>query len=348
MKKNGFLLGKFLPPHNGHRFMCDFALGFCDHLFILVCSLSNEPIDGKLRYKWMKEMFAAYGNRVTIRHLDKVMPQEPSEHPDFWKIWRDECYDQCTKNMTHDRQPNFVFASEEYGMPLAAELQKKYEEVSGLPYSIEFIPVNIDRSIIPVSGAAIRNDPYSNWEFIPREVRPHFVKKIVIYGTESCGKTTVTKALAEEYKTVWCNEYARSYLEKQTGDPTYEMIERIFTGHMAQEDALLKVANKILFIDTDVITTKVWSEFFFGKSYPALDHACETRPYDLHIVLDTDIPFVPDPQRYGGDVRQIGTETFVKMLEHYNRKYIVIRASKHEDRMALIRHEIAKLFNRDD
>jgi len=81
----GFLLGKFMPPHRGHLMLCDFARSYCDELTVLVCSRPGDPIDGALRYDWMRELVP--GARIV--HFAKDVPQEPSEHPGFWRIWRE-------------------------------------------------------------------------------------------------------------------------------------------------------------------------------------------------------------------------------------------------------------------
>ena len=81
----GFLLGKFMPPHDGHLMMCDFARAYCDELTILVCTRLVEPIDGNLRYAWMCELCPW----ARVVHFDRDVPQEPSEAPDFWDIWRE-------------------------------------------------------------------------------------------------------------------------------------------------------------------------------------------------------------------------------------------------------------------
>ena len=58
MTTRGFLLGKFLPPHQGHVFLGQFARHHCDRLTILVCSLDRDPIPGALRFAWMQELFS--------------------------------------------------------------------------------------------------------------------------------------------------------------------------------------------------------------------------------------------------------------------------------------------------
>src|SRR4051794_24729201 len=123
----------------GHVFLCDFASAYVDELTILVCSLNSEPIPGSLRYAWMREMFP----RAQVLHLAEDVPQEPSEHPQFWDIWRKVV---CR---FHPEPIDFVFASEAYGRRLAMEIGAR------------FVPVDPTRAAVPVSGTAIRKAPFA-------------------------------------------------------------------------------------------------------------------------------------------------------------------------------------------
>ena len=69
----GFVLGKFMPPHKGHVFLCEFARQYCEHLTILVASLPDEPIPGRLRYEWMKRMFDDGGQTCSVVWTDEVL-----------------------------------------------------------------------------------------------------------------------------------------------------------------------------------------------------------------------------------------------------------------------------------
>src|SRR5438874_1068214 len=83
-KSHGLVIGKFFPPHLGHVHLCDFAGHWSDHLTIVVCSLRRESIPGAVRLAWMRELFP----RANVVNLDEELPQDPSEHPDFWPMWR--------------------------------------------------------------------------------------------------------------------------------------------------------------------------------------------------------------------------------------------------------------------
>ena len=187
--RHGMLLGKFLPPHKGHCFLVDFASNFVDKLTIVVGTLPSEPIPGKLRYRWMKELFP----QAQVVHLDKVLPQEPSEHPDFWDIWEQEL------RAILPQTPDVVFASESYGHKLAEVLNAR------------FIPVDPQRNSIPTSGTAIRENPFANWKYIPGPVRPYFLKRVCLFGPESTGKSTMAQKLANHFETTFVPEYAVSY-----------------------------------------------------------------------------------------------------------------------------------------
>jgi HTH-type transcriptional repressor of NAD biosynthesis genes len=274
--KKGMILGKFLPPHKGHCYLIDFAKNFVDDLTIVVGTLKNEPIEGKLRFQWIKELYP----ELNVVHLTDENPQDPSEHPDFWNIWKNSL------NNVLPYKPDYVFASEKYGHRLASEL------------GAMFIPVNISRDIIPISATEIRNNPFKNWQYIPDIVKPYFVKKVCIFGPESTGKSTLSKNLAKHYQTSFVPEYARVYLEEKNGEVFYDDMEYIAQGQKSSEKALIKKANKIIFSDTDILTTYIWSEFLFNKCEKWIFEESKKLNYDLYLLTDVDVPWVKDIVRY--------------------------------------------------
>lgn len=297
------ILGKFMPPHLGHVFAVDFARRFADPLTVLVCSLDREPIPGRLRHEWMRELFPT----CDVRHVTDDLPQEPAEHVDFWTIW----HDVVLRNTP--APPRWVFASEQYGHKLA--------EVLGAT----FIPVDIGRSLVPVSGTAVRTRPLTHWEYIPVCVRPHFVKRVCVFGPESTGKTTLARDLAKHFDTVWVGEFARGLLDHKGGrcDPTD--IELIARGQPAAEDALARQANRVLFCDTDVVTTTIWAELLFGGCPEWVVQVADERTYDLYLLLDVDVPWVDDSQRHLPHQRREFFDRCEHALRNRGRPYRVIR-----------------------
>jgi NadR type nicotinamide-nucleotide adenylyltransferase len=299
----GMVLGKFMPPHAGHLHLVDFARAFVDDLTVVVGTLAREPIPGSLRHAWMRELFPD----VRVVHLTDENPQDPSEHPEFWHIWRAS----LLRVLPH--APDYVFASDVYGAKLA--------EVLGA----RFVPVDPTRSAVPISGTLVRADPLVHWEHLPRPVRPYFVKRVCIFGPESTGKSTLARRLAAHFHTVHVPEFARSWLEAALGQVTREDMPLIARGQLAAEDALAREANRLLFCDTDALTTAIWSEALFGACDPRIRAHADERTYALHLLLDVDLPWVADPVRYLPNERRALFQRCEDALRRAGRPYAVIR-----------------------
>lgn len=298
----GLVLGKFLPPHRGHVYLCEFARTYVDELTVVVGTLKSEPIPGALRHQWMRELVP--GARVI--HLDEELPQDPSEHPEFWRVWKEALL------RVLPAVPDFVFASEGYGKALA-EL-----------FGATFVPVDLSRSAVPVSGTKIRSDPMRYWDYLPRCVRPHFARRVCVFGPESTGKSTLARDLAARFETVWVPEYARTHLEAQGGKVGPDDIPKIARGQRAAEDALARDANRALILDTDLLETTIWSEVLFGSCPDEVRAEAERRSCGLYLLTDVDVPWVPDAVRYLPDERRSFFDRCRRALEERKRRFIVL------------------------
>jgi HTH-type transcriptional regulator, transcriptional repressor of NAD biosynthesis genes len=300
--RRGLVLGKFLPPHDGHLYLIDFARRWVDELTVVVGTLASEPIDGALRYRWVRELCP--GARVV--HLTDENPQHPDEHPDFWRIWRDSLLGVLSE------KPDVVFASESYGPRLA--------EVLGAA----FVPVDPARAARAVSGTAVRADPLAHWDHLPPCVRAHYALRVCIFGPESTGKTTLARQLAARLDTAWVPEYARTLLEAQGGAIALEDIERIARGQLASEDALARRANRVLVCDTDVLATAIWSDVLFGDCPAWIRAEADRRACDLYLVTGVDVPWEPDPVRYLPDQRAAFLTRCLAELERRGRRVVTL------------------------
>jgi len=158
LKGRGVILGKFMPPHQGHRYLVDFGRAFADELWVVVCSLPGETIPGTVRFKWMQELFPG----VNVVHIEEVNPSANRQQPGAQKIWAEAVRKRIGKKI------DYVFASEPYGWDFAHELEA------------QFIPVDPSRDQFPISGTELRERPFRNWHFLPPVVRNWFVKDVVI------------------------------------------------------------------------------------------------------------------------------------------------------------------------
>lgn len=139
------------------------------------------------------------------------------------------------------------------------------------------------------------------------------VKKIVVIGPESTGKSTLCEKLANHYNTKWVPEYAREYLEKKGTEYIYDDLLTIAKGQIDLEEAISNgqwaISNQqkppfppsgnrgLLFIDTDMYVMKVWSEFVFNKCHNWILNRIAERKYDLYLLCDVDLPWIEDRLR---------------------------------------------------
>ncbi len=272
-KTTGMLLGKFMPPHQGHLTLARFAAEMVDELTIVVGSLKAEPIAGDLRYQWMTEEFP----NCNIVHLTDENPQLPEEHPDFWQIWHDSLM------RVLPSKPDFVFAGEDYGAPLAETL------------GATFIPAPDGRDALPISATMIREKPITHWDMIAPAARPYFLKRFTLIGAETTGKSSLAKSLATHYSTVYVPEYAYSYIRAHGSDLNSDDFIKIAEGQAASETALARQARGILISDTNTLMTELWAEELLGHIPDGLTHA----PNDTHIFL-----CMPDGMDWQDDIHR--------------------------------------------
>eukprot|EP01136_Pigoraptor_vietnamica_P004068 Opistho-1_new@34031 len=146
------------------------------------------------------------------------------------------------------------------------------------------------------------------------------IKKVVILGPESTGKSTLCELLAQHYRMQWCPEFAREYLLTNGKNYTFEDLLTIAKGQLALEDEYTALVNSqwsmvnertwvnphsltssdqtpLLFVDTDMYVMKVWCEYVFEKCHQFILDQVVERKYDLYLLCNTDLPWVKDELR---------------------------------------------------
>lgn len=164
---------------------------------------------------------------------------------------------------------------------------------------------------------------------------PSNIIKVVLFGPESTGKTTLAKQLAVHYNTKWVPEYAREYLqakwdrEQKTCEP--KDLLPIAAGQMQMENEFTKQANSLLFCDTDLLETKVYSEaYYLGSCDPLLEKYALENTYDLYLLTNIDVPWKKDDLRDKPDAREEMFSFFYDTLRKYHRNFRILNGTKKE------------------
>ncbi|MFP4844835.1 AAA family ATPase [Winogradskyella sp. PE311] len=157
--------------------------------------------------------------------------------------------------------------------------------------------------------------------------------KIVLFGPESTGKTTLSRQLAKHYNTFWVPEYARQYLQAKW-DSEQKICEPkdllpIAIGQMKLENDLAKKTDSLLICDTDLLETKVYSEaYYLNTCDPILEtHALENY-YDLYFLTNIDVPWQADDLRDKPNERAQMFKAFEDTLKTYKRPYVLLEGNK--------------------
>ncbi|TVZ15798.1 AAA family ATPase [Maribacter sp. MAR_2009_72] len=179
--------------------------------------------------------------------------------------------------------------------------------------------------------------------------QPSNILKVVLFGPESTGKTTLSEQLARHYHTVWVPEYAREYLqdkwnnERKTCEP-HDLLP-IAAGQMRLENELTKKATNILICDTDLLETKVYSEaYYIGDCDPILEKYALENSYDLYLLTYIDIPWEADDLRDKPNERTEMFSYFKETLEKYGKNFITLKGDKKTRLEKAINH-IDQLLN---
>lgn len=309
MPSRGLIIGKFYPPHRGHKLLIDTAASQVDELIVIVCAKPGDAPPGALRRAWVEEIHC--GVRVLLLN-DEADEQDP-------RVWAANCI------AVLGEAPDMVFSSEAYGEPFAQALGARH------------VLVDLQRGAVPVSATQVRANPYACWEFLEPCVRAWYACRVCLAGAESTGKTWLARASAERFNTVWVPEYARQYVESlpQRGrEHTWRSEEflHIATRQAAAEDSAARHANRLLLCDTDAFATAIWHRRYFGTRSPALEaFLAARRPPHLYLVCDpAGVPFVDDGLRDGRQVRRWMHQQFLVELQRRGHRYEVLRGAGQE------------------
>lgn len=179
--------------------------------------------------------------------------------------------------------------------------------------------------------------------------QPSGIVKVVLFGPESTGKTTLARKLAAHYDAPWVPEYAREYLQRKWDESRQvcqpEDLLPIAAGQMRLENERAREADRLLICDTDLLETLVYSQTYYGGiSDPALERFALRNQYDLYFLTYIDVPWEKDDLRDRPGQREEMFQAFQNALETNTRRFVILRGDEEQRFQTAVAH-IDKLLH---
>ncbi len=315
-----FVFGKFLPFHKGHEAMINFALTKCDILTVLVCCSNKESIPGSIRKTWIEKTFENE-NKVEVRifnYLESELPNTSESSKEVSEIWA---------SIFKKQFPDYslLVTSEEYGNYVASFM------------NIQHIVFDIPRKNLPVSSTAIRNDIFLNWKSLPDNVKPYYAIKVVILGTESTGKTTLTEKLSECFMCSQVLETGRDIIPNSNSF-SFDDLHLVAIEHSKRIDHTILDVSPLIIIDTDIHITKSYSRFIFNKELEVSNDIYNSNKANLHIYLNNDVEYLQDGTRLSLEDRNLLDLSHRQVLKDHNVEIIEVNGNWDERFEKAVKH----------
>ncbi len=298
--RHALVLGKFYPLHVGHQALIRAAQGAAERVTVEVVGSRTETIPVELRAAWVAEEHPA----VRVVHTyDEHEIDYASE-----AAWRHHTALIAGLVRPQDGPVDLVVSSDDYGQELARRL------------AADWLCVDPTRSVVPVSGTAVRADVAGHWWALPGPVREHLCRRVVVVGAESTGTTTLAADLAERFGVPWVPEFGREWTSLRDGgihapwhSAEFDLVARE-QAH-AEDRAARHTPRPVLVCDTDVLATTIWHERYLGRPSPTVAALAAARRPHLYLLTGDEIPFVDDGMRDGAAFRPWMTARFRELLD---------------------------------
>lgn len=320
---HGLVLGKFAPLHKGHEYLIETALREMDRVTVMIYHCSFYPIPLSIRANWIRTL---YPQVEVLEAWDG--PESCGDTPEIKKENEDYIL-----TFLGDRKITHFYCSEFYG-----------EHVSAALHAVDR-RVDEARATVPISATEIRKNPFRCRKFLSDTVYRDLIVKVVFLGAMSTGKSTIAEALAKRHHTTFSPEYGREYwTEHQVNRRiTLEAFDEIALGHLEREEQAILAADRYCFIDTNAITTYMFSLDYHGCATPLLTRIANdnARRYDLFFLCEDDIPYDDTWDRSGDQKRHVFHRQIIADLEARRIPYIPLKGSL-ETRMEQVDRVLAE------
>ncbi len=195
---------------------------------------------------------------------------------------------------------------------------------------MQHIAFDIHKQLFPVSASAVRKDIFANWAFLPDSVKPDFAIKVVLLGTESTGKTTLTERLEKYFNCSSVKEAGRDLIDNSNSFE-FDDLYLVAAEHAKLIDKAVLEKSPLIIIDTDIHITKSFANFIFDKTLEVDSKIFNSNKANLYLYLNNDVEYVQDGTRLSKSDRDLLDLSHRRIL-HQNNIDIIEIAGNWEQR----------------
>lgn len=366
INKLGVVFGTYAPMHVGHVDLITKAKRENQHVLVIVSGTNTQtdrgtqaglPLDKRWRYA--REVF----NNDPLVTVSKLDEKDIPQYPNGWDQWLIKLDDTINQHFYYDHL-NIYVGEQEYVAPLNTYFEKKFQkEIENVDeYSLiqkrKLDVTLVERTIIPISATQIRQNPHQYWNYITKPFKRHFTKKVLIAGSASGGKSTLTEDLARLFGADYSEEFARSY-QKMYNVKDEELVDydfvHITTGQYKQTQDIIDKANHrgLVIADTNSSVTKAYYDWYCKDSTRSDKKMMEQlyqstvarEQWDLILFVMPQSKYVNDGVRdmsmADQNIRDKFTKHLLSLLKPFKDK-IVILESENPDNFFIDNYEKAK------
>lgn len=358
MMKIGICFGGYCPLHRGHLDLIMKSKKMNDLTYVVVCGYDGDPRGESVglpllkRYRIIKNFLE--DELVKVIYInDTELGLDESMSPNNWKIWTQEIKEQCS--LTNSDDITWYVAEELYYTRLI--------ECCSFKSNVEMT----DRTINPVSGTLCRENPLKYWNIITAPFRAYFSHNILISGTASEGKTTLTRDIGKYYGIPYSYEKGRDNCHLKT-DPEFnvkDFMYNIYEQHKYNEELITSPQNPGIFLsDSDNIVTLMYAYYYKSRSSFAINDEDyevlyqmtkayrKTTKWDkIFLIAPHEKPIVDDGERYMPDsdykIRCEFFDFLKRTYDEFNYEYEILNGNYYENYLT-VRRYIDELYRKNE
>jgi len=346
---HGLVVGKFYPPHRGHRYLIEQAAALCTRVTVLVMAARSETLPPGDRVAWLQASCADLQG-VTVAGVRCDVPVDFSDEA----IWAAQVAVMRAALEGNGRpRVDAVVSSEPYGDELAARFGARH------------VCIDPGRATVPVSASQIRADLAGCWDDLLASARAGLAARVVAVGAESTGTSTIAASLTEEYRrrrgvwartrcvteagrdytlTKWQQARAEAATERRPDPPLAELewtpadFDAVAVEQTRRENQAAAAGSPLLVCDTDAFATSVWERRYLGGRSRGLQPwaTMDLPRHDVYLLTSHEgVPYHDDGLREGDlEVRAAMTGWFAQALTAAGHSWVLLTGSVAE-RLAL-------------